>query len=146
MFGTKNLAIPDMDVCKSGNRVWAEVKTYFYAPFNRTLKAEVHGMQRRLYDQYVQVEQESGTPVYLFVLEVKTGALLGSFLQDLEAFPCLCLYCDHDLPCRAKLKNGLYFKRSNFEILHTFSETEIRRIALVWEEPVSHRALVLSAP
>ena len=116
-FSSEGYAVPDLDVCKAGDRYWVEVKTYWFAPLNRSLGAPVHGITSRLYADYMLVEEHSGCAVWLAILELeKAGSnsvpLLLQRLSVLEPFPCMC-GCPVSF-CKAPVKNGVYFRRSEF--------------------------------
>jgi len=131
------LVIPDLDCARAGTRRWVEVKTYDHAAFNRAMKCLVHGIKRRLYYDYVQVEINSGAPVFLCVLEVSTGDLLCQHLRSMEAFPCMCPACKREEydRCQAwSMRDCVYFKREHFEHWHTFSSEEMEPVRVAFED------------
>lgn len=77
------LVIPDLDICKSGTRRWAEVKTKKEATFTRRTQRYEHGFPLRHYHDYLRVQQETGTEVWLFIYEESTGDVLYAKLDDL---------------------------------------------------------------
>lgn len=84
MHGVRlSLVIPDLDACRSGERFWVEVKTKWEATFTEKTQRLEHGISLRHYEHYQQVEKESGNPVWLFVLEERTGVILAGRLRDL---------------------------------------------------------------
>lgn len=134
VFAKRRYAIPDGDVCRGGSRAWIEIKTYRHAPMNRRLGARVHGAKARLIADYRRVEEETATPVYLAVLEVRSGELLIARLATLEMFPCQCSSCTRGNPggCRAPQKRLLYWLRSDMKIAAHFDVEEMRPLREMW--------------
>lgn len=62
--------IPDLDVCRNGERRWIEVKAKTSARMFWKRRAFQHGVHN--YDHYKEVQRQSGTPVWLAILELKT--------------------------------------------------------------------------
>ena len=83
-----NLVLPDLDVSKSGKRLWVEVKHYTNTPFNRKFGIYVHGIKKRHYEHYLKVQKETGNIIYLFISEIKNNCLLYSKLDELKIYPC----------------------------------------------------------
>ncbi len=133
-FSEHGFVLPDLDACRSGVRCWVEVKTYTHAPWNERHKAAVHGIERRLLDQYMEVQRESGTAVYLLVLEIDSAVLLAARMVTVEqeGWPCQCRGCAATRPCRAKwanaLRAGVYLARGRFRTLHTFAAVDMAEI------------------
>jgi hypothetical protein len=75
--------IPDLDIAKSGNRRWAEVKTKESADFTRITQRLEHGMPLRHYRDYLRVQEITGCEVWLFIYEMATGDVLYAKLDDL---------------------------------------------------------------
>jgi hypothetical protein len=99
--------LPDLDVCRSGARRWAEVKTKA-APSMGRLSGELeHGIPLRHFEHYQAVERESGCPVYLFIYEESSCKLIYRELVELG-------------PGRVSMSRGgmVYWLRRNF---HQFS-------------------------
>ncbi len=115
-FLSRKLIIPDLDIFKSGKRVWIEVKYYTYAPWNRKLDTNVHGIPRYYYEHYLEVEKESGHPVFLAVVEEKNSRLLLGRMSQLTPYPCQCKSCCSGSPlhCTAALRDGVYFAVGEF--------------------------------
>lgn len=78
------LVIPDLDISKQGKRLWAEVKTKAAATFYRKLNRDEHGINRRLWRHYHQVQDITGTHVWIFVVEESTQMLLAEALDVLD--------------------------------------------------------------
>ena len=78
-----SLVIPDLDIAKHGDRRWIEVKTKWKADLYRKKKRLEHGISRRHYEHYQQVEAHTGTPVSLFIYEESTGIILCHRLSEL---------------------------------------------------------------
>lgn len=76
--------IPDLDVCKAGTRRWVEVKTKTEATFYRKLQRHEHGIPLRHYHHYFEVQRATGAPVWMFVHELNTGAILYASLNALQ--------------------------------------------------------------
>lgn len=142
LFESRGLVVPDVDCCRAGVRRWVEVKTYHHAHPNRILGDRVHGFPGRLLDSYLAVERESGTPVWLFVLEVQTGDLMAARLASLRAHPCQCGPCRGNRPdaCGAPLRRGVYFKRSELSRVHSFADDELVGLRTAWPTPRSWSA------
>lgn len=143
-FQRRQHAIPDLDVCRSGERFWAEIKTYWHAVANSNLTKKarrldpvapevlVHGIAGRLYRDYLQVEKDTGCPVYVVILEVETGWLLGALLAGLKTWPCECYPCrsGNGRPCivstdKDGVKEGVYWRRDDMHELRRFSDTDL---------------------
>lgn len=76
--------IPDLDACKVGTRRWIEVKTKAKADFTHITQRFEHGIPLRHYHHYFEVQKASGCPVWLFVYELNTKALLYASLNVLN--------------------------------------------------------------
>jgi hypothetical protein len=75
--------LPDLDVCRRGERRWAEVKTKT-APCMGRISGELeHGIPLRHFEHYQDVQRESGCPVYLFIYEEAERKLIHRKLDDL---------------------------------------------------------------
>jgi hypothetical protein len=78
--------VPDLDVSKNGVRSWVEVKARNNAGSPTRLTGQVeHGFSWRLFQQYRMVQQITGTPVYIIILETLTGDILYQSLDELDA-------------------------------------------------------------
>lgn len=87
MEGTNTyFVIPDLDICKVGTRRWIEVKTKTEADYTRITQRFEHGIPLRHYYHYLEVQKESGCPVWLFVYELRTKTLLYASLNSLSHF------------------------------------------------------------
>jgi hypothetical protein len=75
--------LPDLDASKGGRRAWVEVKRKGRASWTRTQRRYEHGISQRLYRQYLEVEEISGTDVWLMVMEDDTGEVLMQSLERL---------------------------------------------------------------
>ena len=117
--------VPDLDVSKNGGRTWIEVKRYGYAPYNRKHGCYVHGISKRLYDSYYKVEKITGCEVWLAIEEEKRNLLLIARLFKLKALLCQC-GCVEGKPCKAKIKNGIYFNVAEF--IHYKSTLNVEHI------------------
>lgn len=138
MFAESGFVVPDLDIAFRGRRFWVEVKTYYHAPLNRKHGINVHGIPRRLYEDYLQVERSTGCLVYLAVLEISTGYLLRLELADAKTYPCQCKSCTTNTgTCSADVKRGYYFNRDDFKHVNTFSDPEMEELRLVWDVPKS---------
>lgn len=76
--------IPDLDVSRSGRRFWVEVKSKSNASFTRSTQRLEHGISARHWADYWRVQRETGTVVWLFVVERESGSLIGQTLERLE--------------------------------------------------------------
>jgi hypothetical protein len=120
--------VPDGDICNGTARIWIEIKTYTYAPMNRKVGEPVHGAAKRLIESYLRVEKDTLTPVWIAVLEIKTGALLVARLADLDMLPCQCSPCrtGSEFCCVAPIKRGLYWRRSQMSEATVFGDEEMK--------------------
>jgi len=85
MIGQRlGFVIPDLDIARGGTRYWVEVKTKTAADFTRLTQRFEHGMQLRHYTDYQRVQQESASPVWIFVLELAASELLFIALDKIE--------------------------------------------------------------
>jgi hypothetical protein len=80
---TRRFIIPDLDACKGGRRIWVEVKTKTAPSLHRATNILEHGIPLRHYEQYLQVELETGCPVYLLIYEEQSNQLLHQKLSEL---------------------------------------------------------------
>jgi hypothetical protein len=77
--------LPDLDVCKSGDRRWAEVKTKTAPSMGRISGELEHGIPLRHFAHYQAVQRESGSPVYLFIFEEASRKLIYCKFDELGA-------------------------------------------------------------
>lgn len=137
-FERHNLTLPDLDVSGRGKRCWFEVKTYDAPQLFRVHGCYVHGIPVRLFDHYVNVERETGSEVYLAIVEVATSEMLvGSVpLSQMSKYPCLCRggcrSVDRDKHT-ASNDNGIrepqwYFDRDDFETRYQIDKRTIEQI------------------
>lgn len=75
--------VPDLDVAKDGARRWVEVKTKASASYTRITRRLEHGIPKRHYDCYLEVQRITGCKVTLFVYEEQTGEVLCGSLDEL---------------------------------------------------------------
>ena len=135
MFEKRGVVLPDLDLCRDGERVWAEVKTYHHPAFNRHHGCDVHGIKSRHRDDYLETEKHSGAMVRLLILEVGSGDLLALRLSEHKPWICQCSKCKagHPTECTAQfatggIPNGAYWPRDLFKHVNTFSDEEMSRI------------------
>jgi hypothetical protein len=78
--------VPDLDVSRGGIRTWVEVKAKNNtgSPTRLTGRLE-HGFSWRLFEHYRAVQQITGTPVYIIIVEMPSGDLLYQSLDELDA-------------------------------------------------------------
>lgn len=120
-FHDRRVVLPDFDVSMRGRRFWLELKTYKEPQYNRAHRCMVHGVPTRLVTQYEADEKETGTPVYLGVLEVDSGSLLVSdapISQVQPRYTCLCGCENAEEECDYRRKWGTsypqwYFRRDS---------------------------------
>jgi hypothetical protein len=109
--------VPDLDVSKNGSRSWVEVKAKTNAGSPTRLTGQIeHGFSWRLFQHYLAVQQITGTPVYIIILETPTGDIL---YQSLDALDAIKRVYDGD-----KMDRGgtVFFPRSCFEFLCNIQE------------------------
>jgi hypothetical protein len=102
--------VPDLDVCRAGDRRWIEVKTKSAPDFTRKTGRFEHGIEH--YDDYLRVAFETGTEAWLAIFELKTRELLAQSFAKLGE------------PRRSTMygKRMAYWPRDAFMHLHTFPE------------------------
>jgi len=83
---SKAFPVPDLDVSKKGIRRWAEVKTKAAATYTRITQRYEHGIPKRHFNAYRQVQDITGCEVWLFVLEENTGEVLCASLDELDKY------------------------------------------------------------
>jgi hypothetical protein len=71
-------------VSGAGKTFWAEVKTYQRAAFYQKYQRWVHGIPIRLWNQYIQGQQVTGIPGYLFILQLNEHLILEGKLDDIQ--------------------------------------------------------------
>lgn len=77
--------IPDIDVARAGARFWCEAKAKNAATLYRKTNVLEHGFSLRHFNDYLHVQSITGAPVYVFVYESETGAILCISLDKIEA-------------------------------------------------------------
>ncbi len=77
--------LPDLDICRKGDRRWAEVKTKAAPSLGRISGELEHGIPLRHFEHYQAVQRESGDPVWLFIYEERSRRLLFARLDELGA-------------------------------------------------------------
>jgi hypothetical protein len=115
----ENYVLPDFDVLGNGARLYAEVKRKSVPTWHRNSKQWQHGISYRHYQHYLKVEEISGTPVFLVVIEVGgpwPGSVMCRRLKDLPPH--------HTLPC---------FNGWDMEPTIYFSRDEFRHIDDLWK-------------
>jgi len=75
--------VPDLDVCKKGDRFWVEVKSKKSAVEWQKTGELRHGVELRLLEHYRLVTTISGSPCWLFIYEENTSWLLSQALHVL---------------------------------------------------------------
>lgn len=131
--------LPDIDICRSGKRLWAEVKTYERPYPNRRYGCDVHGIRRRHRDDYLAVSRETGTPVLIVVLEVDSGALLSARLDRLNFWPCQCKPCERDgspHACEAKTPDQVYWNRGLMRVRTQFPDETMADLRRRWPRDI----------
>jgi hypothetical protein len=134
VHGAPGFIVPDIDVCKAGQRFWVEVKTYRGPATNKRRECLVHAIPRRLVEHYRAVQELTGTPVVVLVLEVCSGALLTRRLDHPGTWPCECRPCERGSPwsCYAEIRRGIYWRRDSMALRHSFSDAEMAEIRERW--------------
>jgi len=106
------VVVPDLDVCRRGDRKWVEVKTKTEPTLHRKTQTLEHGIDAHHWEQYGRVQTESGCNVFLCVLERSSGQVLIASIDGL----------------RSKLRRGtgagscmVYFPRTAFRVLFTLT-------------------------
>ena len=121
--GTKSFVLPDFDVTTEHRRFWVEVKTFLRSPWNHTYRCNVHGIERRLVDDYLEVAARTHADLRVVVCETMrdnahgssepTGVLLGVDLTRIEILPCLGKH-GHSGDCLA------YWRRNDMTVIWSF--------------------------
>lgn len=126
--------LPDLDTCKAGRRRWIEIKTYAQAIWNRTLGIHVHGITCRHFENYVAVELETGSEVWLAINELDSGLLVISSkpISAMRRYGCLCgCGSDPNIRHRVTQRNPVpewYFDRADFWSRYRFKDKTIERL------------------
>jgi hypothetical protein len=80
--------LPDLDVWKvvgqKWERRWVEVKTKADRDWTKITRRYEHGINRRHWKDYWQIQNGSGFPVYLFVYEEKRNNIIVAKISDLK--------------------------------------------------------------
>lgn len=102
------ITLPDLDISGNGWRGFAEVKGKSEPTFTRKTGQYDHGIPLSSYRMYRKIKEETGSPVFLFIYEFKSGAILFSEIDDLKVR----IY-DKD-----KMSKGgmAFFSRSSFDL------------------------------
>lgn len=108
----KGLIIPDLDICRDGERRWIEVKTYSEPSFYKKKQEWQHGIKKRHWDSYREVERISGTPVWIYIYQLSDGRVYAQ-LQHLLV-PHVEVRLDYTKTPQ------YYFPISRMQIIHTF--------------------------
>lgn len=83
--GGPEYVLPDLQVWRSREMRWVEVKSKASANPRRVGNFLEHGIDKRHWDDYVAIDQTSGAPVYLCVFEENTGHILIATVAHLAA-------------------------------------------------------------
>jgi hypothetical protein len=75
--------IPDLDISKTGTRIWLEVKSKSRTIFWRKTQKHQHGIDLRLLEHYQLVEKITGSPCWIAIYEEWNGVLLGQAISKL---------------------------------------------------------------
>jgi hypothetical protein len=83
--GAKSLVLPDILVAGNGGLIWVEVKWKDHAEFTHITQRLETGLNRRLWNQYVSVSQQTSVSIWLFFLHKKEGELRGGDIEELSS-------------------------------------------------------------
>lgn len=76
--------IPDLDTANSGKRYWIEIKSKNNSgTLHRKTGVVEHGFNQRHFDHYCKVQEITGTPVHVYVVEIPTKVVLSQSLDNL---------------------------------------------------------------
>jgi hypothetical protein len=78
----RRLTMPDVDQARAGIRKWAEVKTKTAPSYSRITRTWDHGLSRKAAHQYQHVQDQTGTEVWIYIMELMFGAVLRSPLAE----------------------------------------------------------------
>lgn len=84
ILGEWKIVLPDLDVTERGRRFWLEVKGKTEPAFYRKRNRYQHGIDRRNWEAYQRVGEESGAPVYIVIHEQQKGNLLIQRIERLS--------------------------------------------------------------
>lgn len=109
---SEGFPVPDLDVARSGNRRWVEVKTKEEPTYTHKTGQLEHGIEH--YDDYLRVAAETGTEAWLAIFETSTRHLLAQSFAGLGS------------PRRSTMngKRMAFWPRRSFMHLHTFPEAD----------------------
>lgn len=127
------LIIPDLDVCRGGRRSWFEVKTKSRADYTRVTGRDEHGMDLWHFNQYQQVELESGCDVTVAVYEETTGDVLAIGLKTIARI-------GRKSPNFNNGRGGMFWPRDDMAPLATVEKAgDVYTIAVLTRLPVDPR-------
>jgi hypothetical protein len=102
----KKLITPDFDIAKRGQRKWVEVKSYGKPVLNRQHGCLVHGLEKRHWKNYVEIEAETGCEVWLFIYEYEAKTAVYAHIGSLPVL---------QEGVSPRLGPEVYFARSEFK-------------------------------
>lgn len=109
------LVLPDIYAARSGRREYIEVKTKSsYVEYRKKGGEPQHGIDERLWQEYVDVQTQTGDNVWLFIYEKDIGQLLRQKFEELPV--------DHRHNGNGYSEPMVYFSRSLFDIVPISSE------------------------
>lgn len=134
----RNWTLPDLGVIGAGHGEWWEVKTKRRAAYVHVRGRYVHGLAKRLWSQYLAVEQESGWPGHLAIVEQEAARLLAATFAHLSV-----VLCPH-IGSRDAFQGEemVFFDVDEFDVLLTGAEWRTpspppieRTVIYPWAEP-----------
>lgn len=112
----RRVVLPDFDIARRGARRFVEVKYKRTAQWYRKRKRLQHGLERRLFNAYLQIEEDYKTEVWLAIHEGITDKLIARRVCDLLPHA---QTWDGRHPEKADYGDMIFFPRREFEHLAT---------------------------
>ena len=113
---SKGYVLPDLLVAKGGTARWVEVKTKSKPTFTLRTGTYEHGISLAHYEDYLKVQEITGSRVWLSVYEISTGVILCGLLDELsDVKRC---YIGTKMGCRGMV----FFPRDAFKCLAVLSD------------------------
>lgn len=122
--GTWRVPVPDILGMRRGRSFWFEVKTHEQPFENAKRRCLINGVKERLWSGYKQIALESGSPVFVLVLELNTCELRCARVDQIETWACECRPCRSGATYACNGKQEIYFKRDDMARLHCFERAE----------------------
>jgi len=127
LMASGNAILPDMLVSRDGISRWVEIKHFHSPAENRKYGCKTHGTLARYLTAYQRVQQSTGIPVLVVIIESpdgESGQVLRVSLDAIFAnqMPCQCTGCARGYPCHG---TQIYWRRSIMQLVGRIKKGEI---------------------